>query len=70
MRPDRSVIALIGILQDHGLTVDALEDWVALCQRRSTGSVLFDIREGQIETYDERRKRRLRQPTEKTLTKA
>jgi hypothetical protein len=41
-----SLIGLMGFLQQRGLTAQHLTTFVALCQARHTGSVVFHLREG------------------------
>jgi hypothetical protein len=47
-----SLIGLLGTLQQHGLTAQHLTTFVALCQARHTGSVVFHLREGRIQLVE------------------
>lgn len=58
-----SVIGLVGILQQHGLTYAHLAAFVAACRARQNGPVLFRLSQGRIQTFEvqesERSRRRL-----------
>lgn len=47
----RSLIAILGILQRHGLTVDVLELWVRHCETGQTGELILLTTEGRITSY-------------------
>jgi hypothetical protein len=47
-----SLIGLLGALQQRGLTAQHLTTFVALCQARHTGAVVFHLREGRIQLVE------------------
>lgn len=47
----RSLIACVGILQHHGLTVEVLELWVRHCENLQTGELALLTTEGRITSY-------------------
>jgi hypothetical protein len=47
-----SLIGLLGFLQQYGLTAQHLTTFVAFCQARHTGSVVFHLREGRIQLVE------------------
>lgn len=54
-----SVVALVGALQAHGLTAEALDDMVRFCEQRRTGSVTYHIVDGTLRIIEIHGKRRL-----------
>jgi hypothetical protein len=58
-----SFLGLIGVLQQHGLTLALVAQWVALCRARHSGAVTFELAEGRIRslraTPSARQQRRL-----------
>lgn len=57
--PDRSVMALVSILQRHGLSSDVLEDMVYCCERKCTGSMTLHVVDGVITLFEDHCKRRV-----------
>ena len=54
-----SCLALLGVLQAHGLTYALLERLATYCQQAKTGSFIFHTHEGQIMAYEEHHKSRV-----------
>ena len=50
--PERSTIACLGILQQHGLTVELLELWVHFVVTGQTGPVTFHHDHGTLQRYE------------------
>jgi ribosomal protein S28E/S33 len=61
--PERSAVALLGILQRHGVTREVLEVWVHFCEARKTGVVTYHHVGGKVEMVEVSHKSRV----EKTL---
>jgi len=53
-----SVIGLIGVLQQHGLTAAQLAAFVAACQARHNGPVVFRLSQGRIQAVEVRTSQR------------
>lgn len=49
--PQRSAIALLGVLQQHGFSVEVLELWARHCESRQTGELSLFTTEGRITSY-------------------
>lgn len=47
-----SVIGLVGVLQQHGLTYAQLAAFVAACRAHHNGPVVFRLSEGRIQTLE------------------
>ena len=47
-----SLIGLLGVLQQHGLTYAQLAAFVAACQARHSGPVVFQVAQGRIRTLE------------------
>jgi hypothetical protein len=47
-----SLIGLLGLLQQRGLTAEHLTTLVRCCQARHTGAVVFHLREGRIQLVE------------------
>lgn len=47
-----SVIGLVGVLQQHGLTYAQLAAFVAACRAQHSGPVLFRLSQGRIERLE------------------
>lgn len=54
-----SLMALLAILQRHGLTSDALEDMVHFCERKCTGSLTLHVVDGMIRVLEDHGKRQI-----------
>ena len=68
MTPQRSVVALLGILQRHGLTIEVLECWVAHCEKSRTGFFGCHTVHGQIQLYESNHKTRIAEGSRSCLT--
>jgi len=47
-----SLIGLVGVLQQHGLTYAQLAAFVAACQARHSGPVVFQVAQGRIRSVE------------------
>lgn len=54
-----SCLALLSVLQSHGLTYALLERLATHCQQEKTGAFIFHTHEGQIMAYEEHHKSRV-----------
>lgn len=68
MRPERSAVILLGILQRHGLTIDVLECWVTHCEEHRTGFFGCHTVHGQIQLYEAAHKTRITEAARSCLT--
>ena len=68
MTPERSAVALLGILQRHGLTMEVLECWVAHCEAQRTGFFGCHTVHGQIQLYEATHKARVAEAQKRCLT--
>jgi hypothetical protein len=54
-----SCVALLSVLQAHGLTYALLERLASYCQQEKTGAFILHTHEGQIMAYEEHHKSRV-----------
>jgi hypothetical protein len=47
-----SLLGLLGLLQQHGLTYAQLAAFVAACQARHSGPVVFQVAQGRIRSVE------------------
>ena len=56
-----SVIGLVGVLQQHGLTYAQLAAFVAACRAEDSGPVVFQVAQGRIRSVEVQASRRTRE---------
>ena len=54
-----SLAALVGELEQHGLSREALVFWVAFCRSQTTGSITFHHFQGHLELYEPHYKKQM-----------
>jgi hypothetical protein len=57
-----TLLGLLGLLQQHGLTHAQLAAFVAACQARHSGPVVFQVAQGRIRSVEVHPPRRRAQP--------
>jgi hypothetical protein len=57
-----SLLGLLGLLQQHGLTHAQLAAFVAACQTRHSGPVVFQVAQGRIRSVEVQPSRHRAQP--------
>jgi hypothetical protein len=47
-----SIIGMLNVLQQHGLTEAMLREWVRACADKHTGQVTFQVTQGRLRSLD------------------